>query len=201
MLMLWDFENNRMVGLMGMGWDMGPPFWPYQAIHLLLSTINAPAFVLSIPVLKLVNLQTLSLQYGVWLPAIVGVGGGGLGLESISGLSGVGATVTRRCLPVRLPQRVLGSFTSRCVSHSTNFIGGWNMPTTLRLSVCPPFSELSVQSCGVCLLAGGCVVAAIRLFQLGTTQTEEKRPKFRLLLIGRHLLPSTSSQYMVGTRH
>ena len=34
------------------------------------------------------------------------------------------------------------------------------------------------------LLAGGCVVAAIRLFQLGTTQTEEKHPRFRLLLIG-----------------
>jgi hypothetical protein len=27
-LMTWDFENNRMVALMGMGWDMGPPFWP-----------------------------------------------------------------------------------------------------------------------------------------------------------------------------
>jgi hypothetical protein len=33
-LMTWDYENNRMVGLMGMGWDMGPPFWPYQAIYL-----------------------------------------------------------------------------------------------------------------------------------------------------------------------
>src|SRR5580692_1626702 len=71
-LMTWDYENNRMVGLMGMGWDMGPPFWPYQAIYLLLSTINAPAFVLSMPILKLLNLQTLSLQYGVWFPAIVG---------------------------------------------------------------------------------------------------------------------------------
>src|SRR6266853_202002 len=71
-LMTWDYENNRMVGLMGMGWDMGPPFWPYQAIYLLLFTINAPAFVLSMPILKLLNLQTLSLQYGVWFPAIVG---------------------------------------------------------------------------------------------------------------------------------
>jgi hypothetical protein len=71
-LMTWDYENNRMVGLMGMGWDMGPPFWPYQAIYLLLFTINAPAFVLSMPILKLLNLQTLSLQYGVWFPANVG---------------------------------------------------------------------------------------------------------------------------------
>ena len=29
-LMTWDYENNRMVGLMGMGWDTGPPFWPYH---------------------------------------------------------------------------------------------------------------------------------------------------------------------------
>ena len=71
-LMTWDYENNRIVGLMGMSWDMGPPFWPYQAIYLLFFTINAPAFVLSMPILKLLNLQTLSLQYGVWFPAIVG---------------------------------------------------------------------------------------------------------------------------------
>jgi hypothetical protein len=70
-LMAWDYENNRMIGLMGMGWDTGPPFWPYQAIYLLLFSINAPAFILSIPILKLLRLQTLSLQYGVWYPAIV----------------------------------------------------------------------------------------------------------------------------------
>jgi len=71
-LMTRDYENYRMVELMGMGWDMGPPFWPYQAIYLLLLTINAPAVVLPMPILKLLNLQTLSLQYGVWFPAIVG---------------------------------------------------------------------------------------------------------------------------------
>jgi hypothetical protein len=71
-LMTWDYENNLMSGLMGMGWDMGPPFRPYQAIYLLLFRINAPAFVLSMPILKLLNLQTLSLQYGVLSLAIVG---------------------------------------------------------------------------------------------------------------------------------
>jgi hypothetical protein len=89
-LMTWDYENNRMVGLMGMGWDMGPPFWPYQTICLLLFTINAPAFVLSMPILKLLNLQTLSFNtvYGFrrsW------AGGGGLALEWISAFSVVGA--------------------------------------------------------------------------------------------------------------
>jgi hypothetical protein len=71
-LMAWDYENNRMIGLMGMGWETGPPFWPYRAIYVLLFSINAPAFVLSMPILKLLRLQTLSLQYGVWYPAIVG---------------------------------------------------------------------------------------------------------------------------------
>jgi hypothetical protein len=72
-LMAWDYENNRMIELMGMGWDTGPPFWPYRAIYVLLFSINAPAFVLSMPILKLLRLQTLSLQYGVWYPAIVGL--------------------------------------------------------------------------------------------------------------------------------
>ena len=79
-LMTWDDENNRMVGLMGMGWDMGPPFWPYQAIYLLLFTINAPAFVLSMPILKLLTFKrfpcnTASGFRRSW------VGGGGLALE------------------------------------------------------------------------------------------------------------------------
>src|SRR5580765_7753415 len=71
-LMVWDYENNRMVALIGLGCDMGAPFWPYQAIYLLLFTVNAPEFVLSMPILRLLNLRTLSLQYGVWFPAIVG---------------------------------------------------------------------------------------------------------------------------------
>ena len=55
-LMTWDYENNRMVGLMGMGWDMGPPFWPYQAIYLLFKA-NPQAAKTS---------KHFSLQYGVW---------------------------------------------------------------------------------------------------------------------------------------
>ena len=105
MLMLWDYENNRMIALMGMGWDMGPPFWPYQAIYLLLFTINAPAFVLSIPFLKLLNLQTLYFNIASGFLRLC-VGGGGLGLESISGSLAAAATVIRKCLLVPLPQRV-----------------------------------------------------------------------------------------------
>jgi hypothetical protein len=89
-LMTWDYENNRMVGLIGMGWDMGPPFWPYQAIYLLLFTINAPAFVLSMPILKLLNLQTLSLNTASCFRRSWVVGG--LALEWISAFSAVGGS-------------------------------------------------------------------------------------------------------------
>ena len=70
-LMLWDFENNRMVEFMGMGWDIGPPFWPYQAVYVALFGLNAPAFAFSMPVLKLLDLQEYSLQYSIWFPAIL----------------------------------------------------------------------------------------------------------------------------------
>ena len=61
-----------MVQLMGMGWDMGPPFWPYQAVYDLLFTINAPAFVISIPILSLTNFRShFVLRYGVLFLAIV----------------------------------------------------------------------------------------------------------------------------------
>jgi hypothetical protein len=70
-LMAWDYENQRMVQLMGMGWDMGPPFWPYQAVYDLLFAINTPAFVISIPILRLLSTRSYALQYGVWFLAIV----------------------------------------------------------------------------------------------------------------------------------
>ena len=70
-LMAWDYENQRTVQSMGMGWDMGPPFWPYQAIYDLLFAINAPAFVISIPILSLINFRNDFLRYGVLFLAIV----------------------------------------------------------------------------------------------------------------------------------
>jgi|SRR5665213_970089 len=70
-LMAWDYENQRVVQSMGMGWDMGPPFWPYQAVYDLLFAINVPAFVISIPILSLINFRDDFLRYGVLLLAIV----------------------------------------------------------------------------------------------------------------------------------
>jgi hypothetical protein len=73
MFFAWDYENNRVVEQMGMGWDTGPPIWPYQAVYLILFAVNAPAYVLTTPLLRLLSLHELSFQYAIWLPAIIGL--------------------------------------------------------------------------------------------------------------------------------
>jgi hypothetical protein len=187
MLMAWNYENDRMVKLMGMGWDMGPPFWPYQATYLLLFTINAPAFVLSMPILNLLNLQTLSLQYAVWFPAIVGwwwwigtridfgvLGGrhyrhgklfAGLLITASLGLLYVAARTT------------LGEF-HWWMEYGRN-PSPFRVPTLLR-TVGPVLWSL--------VLAGGCLMAAKRLFQGGAAPATENRHKYRVLVISASLV-------------
>src|SRR5271157_6457163 len=67
----WDYENSRVVESMGMGWDLGPPMWPYRAVALFSFAVNAPAYIISWPILKILNLRALPFQYAVWFPAIV----------------------------------------------------------------------------------------------------------------------------------
>jgi len=70
-LFSWDYQNERVVESMGMGWDTGPPMWPYRAVQIISYAINAPAYVISWPILKLLEPRIYSLQYAVWFPAIV----------------------------------------------------------------------------------------------------------------------------------
>src|SRR6202158_1433101 len=70
-LFAWEYENDRVVASVGMGWDTGPPVWPYRAVPSFSYGVNAPAYIVSWPILKLINLRTLSLQYAVWFPAIL----------------------------------------------------------------------------------------------------------------------------------
>src|SRR5579864_4423627 len=70
-LFSWDYQNERVVESMGMGWDTGPPMWPYRAVQIISYAVNAPAYVVSWPILKLLNLRTYSFQYAIWFPAIV----------------------------------------------------------------------------------------------------------------------------------
>jgi hypothetical protein len=49
-LMAWEFHNERVIQNMGMRWDTGPPVWPYQASWMLLQGIDAPAYLIDLPV-------------------------------------------------------------------------------------------------------------------------------------------------------
>jgi hypothetical protein len=70
-LFSWDYQNERVVASMGMGWDTGPPMWPYRAVQIISYAINAPAYEVSWPILKLLNPRISSVEYAVWFPAIV----------------------------------------------------------------------------------------------------------------------------------
>jgi len=186
-LMLWDYENNRMIALMGMGWDMGPPFWPYQAIYLLLFTINAPAFVLSMPILKLLNLQTLSLQYAVWFPAIVGW------WWWAGSRMDFGVVGRRRYRHAKLFAGVLFAATVGLIYIAARAIvdevhwwtqyaydgSPYRVPTLLR----------TIGPVLWCLLfAGACALAAIRLLQGRGERAAKSHRKYRFLLIGASLV-------------
>jgi len=70
-LFAWQHENNRMIELMGMAWDTGPPMWPYRAVPLFSYAINAPAYVACWPLTRLIDVPADWPYYVVWFPAIV----------------------------------------------------------------------------------------------------------------------------------
>jgi hypothetical protein len=70
-LFSWDYQNERVVESMGMGWDTGPPMWPYRAVQIISYAINAPAYVASWPIVKLLKPRMYSPQYAVWFLALV----------------------------------------------------------------------------------------------------------------------------------
>ena len=183
MLMVWNYENDRVVTSMGIGWDMGPPFWPYQADYLALFAINAPAFVLSMPILRLLELQTLSLQDAIWFPAILALWWW-IGTRIDFGVLG------RRNLRYPKPLASLLTILSFVLLYIAARVGldevhwwteygrnssPYRLPTLLRTAG-PVLWCLA--------LATGCLDAAIRLIQLRTTSAAGNRPNYRLLVVG-----------------
>ena len=69
-LFAWEHQNNRVIESMGMAWDMGPPIWPYQAVPLFSYALNAPAYIVCWPLIKLINAPADWIEYAIWLPAI-----------------------------------------------------------------------------------------------------------------------------------
>lgn len=70
-LFAWDYQNQRVVASMGMGWDTGPPLWPYRAVPLFSYAVNVPAYLISWPVIRVLDLRAPLYQYSVWFSAIV----------------------------------------------------------------------------------------------------------------------------------
>jgi hypothetical protein len=186
-LMTWDYENNRMVGLMGMGWDMGPPFWPYQAIYLVLFTINAPAFVLSMPILKLLNLDTLSLQYWIWFPAIV-AWWWWIGIRIDFGVLGHRHYRHAKLIAGLLTTASLGLLYVATRATLTE-VQWWMEYGSNSSPYCVPTLLRTVGPVLWCLvLAGGCSIAAKRLFQGRIAPATVNRRKYHALVIGAALV-------------
>ncbi len=56
-LVVWEYHNQRVIAAMGMGWDTGPPIWPYQTSWILLQAINAPALALDLALFWLLGVR------------------------------------------------------------------------------------------------------------------------------------------------
>jgi hypothetical protein len=70
-LIAWEFHNERVIEAVGMGWDTGPPIWPYQSSWLLLQAINAPAYVLDLPFFALLGVRSNQPRLLLEWPTIV----------------------------------------------------------------------------------------------------------------------------------
>jgi hypothetical protein len=71
LLMIWDFYNSKVIESMGMAWDTGPPFWPYEASWIALLSINTPAYVISAPLFLFFSARTSAERYPLFLSVIL----------------------------------------------------------------------------------------------------------------------------------
>jgi hypothetical protein len=69
-LFAWEHQNNRVIASMGMGWDTGPPMWPYEAVPLFSYALNAPAYIACGPLIRLIDPRADWIEYAIWFPAI-----------------------------------------------------------------------------------------------------------------------------------
>ena len=57
-LLIWDIHNVHVIESMGMAWDTGAPFWPYQAAGYFLAVLNVPARAATLAVSYPLQLRT-----------------------------------------------------------------------------------------------------------------------------------------------
>jgi hypothetical protein len=59
---------------MGMGWDMGPPTWPYRSVQIISYAINLPVYRVLWLILELHHLYMYPSRYALWFSTIVVLG-------------------------------------------------------------------------------------------------------------------------------
>lgn len=181
-LMVWDLRNQRVIESVGMGWDTGAPVWPYQASFLLLFVIAAPVFGLAEPLFFLLHLETQEVRYPVLLPAIL-LWWWWLGTRIDFGILGR----RRYRHPELLAGSLAGVAAALCYLGTHGVIDAVNWWQAYGRHQPPMNLLLLARIAGPylwCLaLAGGCLLAAVRLLQGRFPAVTEKGPKPPMLTI------------------
>jgi hypothetical protein len=70
-LIAWELHNERVIEGVGMGWDTGPPIWPYESSWILLQAINAPAYALDLLLSLLLGVRNNQARLLLEFPTIL----------------------------------------------------------------------------------------------------------------------------------
>ena len=164
MTAIWDLRNQRVIESVGMGWDTGAPVWPCQASSILLFVIDAPVFALTAPFFFLLRLQTPELQYPMLLPAIL-LWWWWLGTRIDLGILG-----RRHYQHPKLLAGFLAAVTvALCYPATRGLIDAVNWWQTYGRHELPTslwhLARIVGPSLWCFALAGGCLLAAVRLLQ------------------------------------
>jgi hypothetical protein len=176
-LIVWDLYNLSVIRSMGMARDTGAPFWPYQASFYLLSGINAPVFVLAAPFFFLPHLELVVARYPVLLPMVL-IWWWWVGTRIDFGILG-----RRYYRWPRLSGVMVAMF-------GTVFFcaGAWQAIENVRWMLEYQSTMALARSIGpnlwMFVLAGGCFLGAVRLFQRRFPAVTEQRPRSPILAKG-----------------
>ncbi len=173
-LIAWDLHNQRVIQSMGMAWDTGAPIWPYQASSLFLVALNAPAFVLATPFFFLLHLPTMEMRHPVLLPMIVFCWWW-IGTRLDFGVLGRHHYRRPRALACVLAACAVMLFSAGAYGL-INDVRWWR---SYGHALPPVYLLLLLRTAGAVLwsfvIAAGCSLAAVRLFQGRLPEVSHKR--------------------------
>lgn len=182
-LMVWDYQNERMVESMGMAWDTGPPVWPYRAVPLFLFSVNAPVYILAAPFFSLLRLETVPARSPVLLPLIV------LWWWWIGTRIDFGVLGRRRYRHAKITARALLGVAVALLYVGIRVVFNEMHWWREYFQGFPPLRTILLRGTlpevlWCLLLAGGALAAAIRLIQERFPPLAEKRAKHPMFAVG-----------------